>query len=149
MKCPLTPPPAQTPHPDPLPPGPPPGLHDLWKTSRTTKNWRHYRQGTSHCSCLEHCFLLSELSPARPAVFTVRETHRVFTQKTRFDLNVHCCCGSWGWVDRERFGGQGFHTEDPPSKYGHQTRNGPGHIFDTTRQNFDAGVKNCDAALRV
>ncbi len=22
------------------------------------KNRRHYRQGTSHCSCLEHCFLL-------------------------------------------------------------------------------------------
>ncbi len=32
-------------------------LHDLWKTRRTRKNRRYYRQGTSHCSCLEHCFL--------------------------------------------------------------------------------------------
>ncbi len=34
-------------------------LHDLWKTRRTRKNRRHYRQETSHCSCLEHCFLFS------------------------------------------------------------------------------------------
>ncbi len=41
----------------PLPPSPhldPPPL--VGKTRRTRKN-RHYRQGTSHCSCLEHCFL--------------------------------------------------------------------------------------------
>ncbi len=29
------------------------------KTRRTRKNRRHHRQGTSHCSCLEHCFLFS------------------------------------------------------------------------------------------
>ncbi len=51
MKCPL-PPPLQ-----PLPGSPPHGLHNLWKTRSTRKNRRHYRQGTSHCSCLEHCFL--------------------------------------------------------------------------------------------
>ncbi len=67
MKCPLSP--------CPLPrPGAPPHwkittvefalmkedlcLHDLWKTMKTRKNQRHYRQGTSHCSCLEHCFFL-------------------------------------------------------------------------------------------
>ena len=57
MKCPLPP------LPNPLPPRPfhlepPCGLHDLWKTRRTRKNRQHYRQGTLHCSCLEHCFLL-------------------------------------------------------------------------------------------
>ncbi len=47
------PPPQATLPPDPLPSDPPPP----WKTRRIRKNRRHYRQGTSHCSCLEHCFL--------------------------------------------------------------------------------------------
>ncbi len=64
MKCPLPPPlplpQLHSPLPDPPSParppsstGPPP---PCW-TRRTRKNRRHYRQGTSHCSCLEHCFL--------------------------------------------------------------------------------------------
>ncbi len=68
MKCPLPPPPnppSPTPSPCPNPTSPqpdppswtPPGQHDWWKTRRTRKNWQHYRQGTSHCSCLEQCFL--------------------------------------------------------------------------------------------
>ncbi len=75
IKCPLPPPPLPPlppwplpnplPHPwmvdPPLPLDPHPhGQYDLWKTRRTRKNWWHYRQGTSHCSCLEHCFLLCE-----------------------------------------------------------------------------------------
>ncbi len=62
LKCPLPPPPkhpspsptpcAQTPCPQTPTLGPP-----LQKTRRTRRNQRHYWQGTSHCSCLEHCFL--------------------------------------------------------------------------------------------
>ncbi len=46
-----------SPCPDPPPLDPPCPQNPLWKIRRTRKNWRHYRQGTSHCSCLEHCFL--------------------------------------------------------------------------------------------
>ncbi len=57
--------------PAPLQPGPPSldpppmCLHELWKTRRTRKNRRHHRQGTSHCSCLEHCFLFSSCKVIR------------------------------------------------------------------------------------
>ncbi len=70
MKCPLPPPPPQPhPLPDPLPHlehSPPEN-----KTRRTKKNQQHHRQRTSHCSCLEHCFLfrmlvLLSLSPRIP-----------------------------------------------------------------------------------
>ncbi len=58
MKCPLPPPPS--PLPDPLPLlDPPPS-----EKTRTRKNLGHHRQGTSHCSCLEHCFLFS-VPPAK------------------------------------------------------------------------------------
>ncbi len=52
--------PLPLPNPPPLTllPGPPCSLHDLWKTRGRRKNQQHYRQGSSHCSCLEHCFLL-------------------------------------------------------------------------------------------
>ncbi len=49
MNCPLPPSPSPL---SPLDPPPP-----AEKTMRTRENQRHDRQGTSHCSCLEHCFL--------------------------------------------------------------------------------------------
>ncbi len=69
MKCPLPPCPL-TPHPQTPLPLDPPG--PLWKTRRTRKNRRHYQQRTSHCSCLEHCFLFSvsrRSDPLDSAVF--------------------------------------------------------------------------------
>ncbi len=53
--------PTPSPSPNPTPPaGPPSPCLDpppAGKTRRTRKNRRHFQQWTSHCSCLEHCFL--------------------------------------------------------------------------------------------
>ena len=75
MKCPLPPCPSPNPPPLPLPDPPPPARPPppAWpppkgKTRRTRKNQRHYRQGTSHCSCLEHCFLFVSAIRASPAL---------------------------------------------------------------------------------
>ncbi len=48
--------------PTPGPPAPRPPLACM--TRRTRKNQRHYRQGTLHCSCIEHCFLFSKFAGA-------------------------------------------------------------------------------------
>ncbi len=51
---PPSPPPCWTPSPDGPPcQTPPPCGED----KEDKENRRHYRQGTSHCTCLEHCFL--------------------------------------------------------------------------------------------
>ncbi len=77
VPCPLplnTPPPPPTPFPYLNPPAPDPPQ----KIRRTRKNRWHYRQGTSHCICLEPCFLFSCVHGI-PAKMSCVQSHPVIS----------------------------------------------------------------------
>ena len=107
---PLDPSPAGPPCPQ-TPPAPRPpldprgGQHDVWKTRRTRKNRRHCRQGTSHCSCLEHCFLFAEAT-----------TPDVCAWRTRLRRTVCTMCSWTQSRTRRRLRSRGTSSRDSSSR---------------------------------